>query len=395
VSVPQPLEGVRVVDFTQVMLGPCATQLLSDHGAEVIKIERPGSGDLSRSAMGEAAGADNPVFSSLNRNKRSVTLDLRSEEGNRIVRELVAECDVLVHNFRPGVMERRGLDYETCHEINSGLVYAVGSGFGPTGPYQHKGGQDALVQALSGVMSRRADDSVPLSIYATTFADYTAGMHLVQGILLALRVRDRTGEGQRVDTSLFNGLLAMQMQEATTHLMTGQELNWAAYPLSGVFHGTDGALVLVGAFRANPLRDICTALGIDDLSAEERYATFDAQMAHREELQEAFREAFAKESVAHWIGRLEEQDLLCAPVQDLPEALADPQTEHNGMVIGIDRDGQEPVRTIASPIRMSSTPMRAPTPPPRLGEHTDQVLEEILGLDAAALADLREKGVLG
>jgi crotonobetainyl-CoA:carnitine CoA-transferase CaiB-like acyl-CoA transferase len=389
----QPLAGVKVVDFTQVMLGPSATQLLADHGADVIKVERPGSGDLSRSAQGEAAGPDNAVFSSLNRNKRSITVDLRDPRGLEVVTSLVAQADVLVHNFRPGAMERRGLGYDDLRTINPGLIYAVGSGFGPTGPYAHKGGQDVLAQALTGVMARKADPSHPLAIYATTLADYSAGMHLVQGVLLALRARDTTGLGQRVDASLFNSMLAMQMQEASTHLMVGEELNWASYPLSGVFETRDGAVVLVGAFKANPLQDICTALEIEDLSQQERFATFDAQRLARDELQDTFRKRFAEESTAHWLERLEEQDLLCAPVQSLAEALEDPQTVHNEMVVEIPRDGTGPVRGIASPVKLSATPMVDPTPPPTLGQHTAEVLQE-LGLDDDTVRDLTEAGVV-
>lgn len=389
----QPLDGIRVLDFTQVMLGPSATQLLADHGADVIKVERPGTGDLSRSGHGEAAGADNPVFSSLNRNKRSITVNLRDPRGIEVITDLVRRSDVLVHNFRPGAMERRGLGFDDLKEINPGLIYAVGSGFGPTGPYAHKGGQDVLAQALTGVMARKADPTHPLAIYATTLADYSAGMHLVQGVLLALRARDITGEGQRVDTSLFNSMLAMQMQEASVRMMVEEELNWAAYPLSGVFETTDGAVVLVGAFKANPLQDICAALEIEDLSAEERFATFDAQMKERPELQKRFRERFAQESTAHWLERLEEQDLLCAPVQTLEQALNDPQTAHNNMVIEIARDGESPVRAIASPVTLSRTPMVEPSAPPKLGEHTEEVLRE-LGRDAAEVRELLDAGVL-
>lgn len=389
----QPLDGVRVLDFTQVMLGPSATQLLADHGADVIKVERPGAGDLSRSGHGEAAGADNPVFASLNRNKRSITVNLRDPRGIDVIHDLVRRSDVLVHNFRPGAMERRGLGYDDLKAINPRLVYAVGSGFGPTGPYAHKGGQDVLAQALTGVMARKADPAHPLAIYATTLADYSAGMHLVQGVLLALRVRETTGEGQRVDASLFNSMLAMQMQEASVRMMVDEELNWAAYPLSGVFETTDGAVVLVGAFKANPLQDICTALEIEDLSAEERYATFDAQMAARPELQKRFHERFAQESTVHWLERLEAQDLLCAPVQTLEQALDDPQTAHNKMVIEIPRDGKPPVRAIASPVTLSGTPMVDPSAPPTLGQHNEEVLRE-LGFDAAAVRELVDSGVL-
>jgi crotonobetainyl-CoA:carnitine CoA-transferase CaiB-like acyl-CoA transferase len=193
---PLPLDGVRVIDFTQVMLGPCCTQMLGDYGADVIKIERGGSGDLSRWSVGEDPdGLNNPVFCSLNRNKRSVTLDLRSETGKAVVRKLVEGADVVVNNFRPGVMERLGFGYDDLKAINPGIIVAVGTGFGLQGPYVHKGGQDVLAQAMSGVMERREDPALPRSVYATALADYAAGMHLMQGILLALLQRAKTGVG--------------------------------------------------------------------------------------------------------------------------------------------------------------------------------------------------------
>ena len=390
----QPLGGIKVVDFSQVMLGPCATQMLGDYGAEVIKIERPHVGDLSRASMGEAAGPDNAVFASLNRNKRSIVIDIRNDSGRGVIFDLVRHADVLTHNFRPGVMERRGLGYEELRSLNPRLIYAVASGFGPSGPYSHKGGQDILAQALTGVMARRADPTVPLTIYATALADYAAGMHLVQGILLALAVRERTGTGQRVDTSLFDSMLAMQMQEATVELTDGADLNWAAMPLSGVFETADGAIVLVGAFKEYPLRAICAALEISDLSSDERFATLDAQKRHRGELQEVFRKRFREAPVDHWIERLEEQDLLCARVQTLREALLDPQTEHNQMVLEIERSDGSVIRTIGSPIHLSATPTGNVLPPPRLGEHTDAILSE-LGYSQETITALHESGALG
>src|SRR5437660_2549187 len=190
-----PLSGIRIIDFTQVMLGPVCTQMLGDYGADVIKIERKGAGDLSRATFEPIAGHDNPVFWSLNRNKRSAALDLKDADHMTAVRALIAGADVVVNNFRAGVMERMGLGYEDCRRLNPRVIYAVGTGFGESGPYSHKGGQDVLAQAMSGVMARKADASHPLSIYATTFADYSAGMHLVQGILLPARQRHRTGAG--------------------------------------------------------------------------------------------------------------------------------------------------------------------------------------------------------
>ncbi len=372
-----PLSGIRVIDFTQVMLGPVCTQMLADYGADVIKIERKGSGDLSRGTFEPIAGHDNPVFCSLNRNKRSAALDLKHPDHLAAVRALIAGADVVVNNFRAGVMERMGLGYEDCRRLNPRIIYAVGTGFGETGPYSHKGGQDVLAQAMSGVMARRSEASHPLSIYATTFADYSAGMHLVQGILLAILQRERTGEGQKVSVALYNSMLAAQMQEAAMIMNADSEINWAAMPLTGVFATTDGAVVVVGAFKANPLRDICAALDIPDVSGDPRFATLDAQIAHKQELHALFRERYRTQSTAYWLERLEAQDLLCAPVRSLREALADPQTLHNEMLIEGD-DGGQKMRLVGSPIRMSAAPTGVRRPPPRLGEHTDEVLAEVL-----------------
>ena len=389
---PQPLSGIRVIDFTQVMLGPCATQVLADYGADVVKIERPGSGDLSRTAIhDDPDGLDNPVFRSLNRNKRSIALDVRKPEGKRIVLDLVRDADVVVNNFRAGVMERMGFGYDALSAINPRVIWAFGSGFGPVGPLSHKGGQDVLAQALSGVMARRANPGDPLQVYCTALCDYAAGMHLVQAILLALLQRERTGRGQAVAVSLYESMLAMQMQEAAMRLQRGRDLNWGAFPLTGVFETADGALVLVGAFKANPLQDICRALGLPDLSADERFATFAGQARHKAELQAAFAERFASDATAHWIGKLEEQDLLCAPVQTLQAALDHPQTAANGTVVAL--DGARPMRLIGTPLDMDPTAFQVRRPPPLLGEHGDAVLGE-LGYDAERIAGLKAAGVV-
>ncbi|GDX58681.1 CoA transferase [Comamonadaceae bacterium] len=371
-----PLSGVRVVDFTQVMMGPVCTQMLADYGADILKIERKGAGDLSRSTFEPVHGADNPIFCSLNRNKRSAALDLRDAGQMAAVKALIADADVVVNNFRAGVMERMGLGFEDCQKINPRIIYAVGTGYGESGPYAHKGGQDVLAQAMSGVMARRANESVPVSVYPTALADYSAGMHMVQGILLALLHRARTGVGQKVSVSLYNSMLAMQMQEAAMIMMADSEVNWAAMPLSGVFETKDGALVLVGAFKANPLQDIFRALGLEDLSADERFCNLNQQFRNKPELQAMFREKFASNSREHWLARLEEQDLLCAPVRDLREALVDPQTLHNKILMEGPGEGQT-VRFVGSPIQMSAAPVTLRRAPPRLGQHTQEILDMV------------------
>ncbi len=385
-SAPLPLDGIRVLDFTQVMMGPCCTQMLADYGADVIKIEKGKIGDLSRWSLGsDPDGLNNPVFCSLNRNKRSVTLDLRTEQGKNVVRHLAKTADVVANNFRPGVMDRMGLGYEDLKAINPRIIFAVGTGYGLEGPYLEKGGQDVLAQAMSGAMHRRADPSIPLSIYPTALADYAAGMHMVQGILLALLQREKTGEGQRISVSLYNSMLAMQMQEAASLLMRDDELNWAAMPLSGVFKTTDGAIVMVGAFKENPLRDICSALEIDDLSQEERFSDIDRQRVHRSELQAVFHERFGERSTTHWVERLEGVDILCAPVKSLAEALADPQTAINKMILEAKPTKSGPVRLVGSPIDMSAAPVTIRHQPPTLGADTEAILAE-LGLNEEALA---------
>lgn len=372
----QPLSGIKVIDFTQVMMGPCATQMLADYGADVIKIERPGAGDLSRSSVpDDPDGRNNSVFRSLNRNKRSIALDTRGDAGKAIIYDLVKQADVVVNNFRAGVMDRMGFGYEKLSAINPRIICAFGSGFGQTGPLAHKGGQDVLAQALSGVMARRSDPEVPMSIYSTALADYSAGMHLVQAILLALLQREKTGQGQQVAVSLFDSMLTMQMQEAASWLSHKRDLNWGAFPLSGVFETNDGALVLVGAFKANPLQDICRALHLPDLSADPRFADFAGQVRHKKELHRQFRAQFSSNTTAYWLGRLDEQDLLCAPVQTLPEALASEQARVNGMVVSIPGETGKPL--IGTPLTMTSSAFALRFPPPDLGQHGRDVLGEL------------------
>jgi len=385
-----PLDGVIVLDLTQVELGPCATQVLGDFGADVIKIERPGEGDLARVHM-KAPNGESAIFWSLNRNKRSVAINVRAPLGREAIYRLARRADVVVHNFRPGVMERLGFGPDELRAINPRLIYAFGSGYGPTGPYRNKGGQDVLAQAMSGIASRRAEPEAPPEPCATPIADFTAGMLLVQAILLALIARERTGHGQVVHVSLLDGMLAAQLQEATVWMNLSQRLNWGAFPLSGTFQTRDGYVVMVGAFKPNPLQEICRGLGIEDLSNEPRFATHDAQVAHRGDLQARFRAEFGARTTREVLDALESVDILCARVNAIDEALIEPQVAHNQMVVEMHHPELGPIKTVGIPLKLEGTPGSIRRAPPRLGEHTREVLAEIGFTDeeTAALVDGR------
>ncbi|WP_026556228.1 CaiB/BaiF CoA transferase family protein [Arthrobacter sp. 35W] len=393
-SPPQPLAGIKVVDFTQVFMGPSCTQLLGDYGADIIKVERPGAGDISRNSFPDPDGQDNPIFLSINRNKRSISVDTRTEDGRAVLHRLMRDADVVVSNFRSGVMERMGFGYEDLKEHNPSIIWASGTGFGPEGPYSHKGGQDAIAQAYSGVMWRRDSDETAPTIYPTTLCDYTTGMHLLQGILLALRTRDLSGVGQKVEVTMYDSMLHMQMQEACMQLNRGYEVNWGAMPLSGVFTTTDGAVCMVGGFTADPLLHISRALGLDeDLTLREEFSTLEHQFENKPALQAIFRERIATNTTAYWTQRLEEEGLLNAPVHTLEQTLADEQTRANNMVVEVDHPTVGTVKMLNAPIRLSATPASIRRSAPRLGEHNAEVLKEN-GFDDDAIARLVELGVL-
>lgn len=390
-----PLEGIRVLDLTQVQLGPCATQVLGDFGAEIVKVERPGAGDLSRSTDPFIAepGGQSAYFMALNRNKRSLAIDLGKSEGREIVLELARQADVLVHNFRPGVVERLGLDYASLQALNPRLVYASGSGFGPEGPLVHKAGQDLLAQSMSGLAHRNAGEDGAPRLFPTALGDFTAGMILAQGVLLALYQRERTGQGASLHVCLLDTLLAMQQQEATQWLLRRRPVNWITQNLIDIFRTADGAVTLVGVFRPNPLQLVCEALGIEDLSARAEYATLALQMQNRAALWRELGAGFARHTTADCIARLDRADILCAPVLTLDEALQQPQVEANGILVSFDHPVHGKVRTTGNPLRVSGVKQVSPRPAPTLGQHSEEVLIE-LGVAPDRIARLRAAAVI-
>jgi crotonobetainyl-CoA:carnitine CoA-transferase CaiB-like acyl-CoA transferase len=407
------LDGIRVLDFTQVIFGPAATQVLADHGADVIKVERPGRGDLAR-GFGPWVKGESLPFASLNRSKRSIVINLKEEAGLDIIYRLLAETDVMVHNFRPGVMEKIGLDYGSIEARYPRLIYAVGSGYGSSGPYaeRNKGGHETMAQALSGVCAKFVGADGGPQRLPLTLADFTGGMLLAQGVLLALCARERSGRGQALETSLLDGMMSLQAWETTGILNSddagddpsfhpaeagaGGSSHPQGNPLDGgVFRTADGYIMVTGVFGAfdELVSDLCGALGLADLSADPRFCDLAAAILNRDALRRLLEPVFATSPSAAWIDRLEAAGILCAPVRSTVEALDDPQLMVNELIVEMDVPRVGLMRQVGTPLRLAGTPSRAPRPPPSIGEHTDAILGA-LGFDEPAVVDLHRRGVV-
>ena len=391
-----PLNGVRVLDLTQVGFGPWATQILGDFGADVIKLEVPGRGDISRTFdpfLTEPNG-QSAYYMAANRNKRSITIDLDREDGRALARQMALEVDVLVHNFRPGVAERLGLAYDDLREDNPRLVYAWGSGFGATGPLADKPGQDFLAQSLSGVAARNSDPSGKPQIMSVAVADYAGSLLIAQGVFLALYQRERNGRGQCVYTSLLDALLSMQQMEAVQMMLRDQDTDFVKNYLVGVVNTKDGALTLVGVFRAQPAAGHLPRAGDRRPVATPEFATLAVQRQNKPKLWALIEQAVARFTTAEALARFDANNVLCSAVHDLKAALAQPQAVHNGTVVSFEDPVHGTVRAIASPLKLSTVSRPPVRTPPRLGEHTEEVLAEF-GVGANEVAAMRASGVLG
>lgn len=389
------LDGIRVIDFTQMMLGPWATQFLGDMGADVIKVERPKVGEWERGlrAMGELLGGDSPFFLAMNRNKRSLTLNLKDERGKEIVRQLVKEADVVVENFRPGVMDRLGLGYDDLKKINPGIVYASGSGWGQDGPYVKRPGQDLLVQAMSGMAAQNGRDGEPPVPTAGSFIDASTALTLAFSIVTALFHKERTGEGQKVEASLFNTIIAMQCQELVAYMnldkpwhrsASGIGAPWLAAPF-GVYETSNGYM----AISINPL-DVLGELIDVDLS---EYASEEAAFEYRDTVQKLVQAQIKTNTTEHWLDLLATKDLWGAKVQDFEDVVNDPQVAHNELIQTIEHPKAGSMKVIGMPVKFSETPGTIRLVPPTVGEHTDDVLAEA-GFTAEQIAEFHAEGVV-
>ena len=402
------LHGIRVLDLTRVLAGPWCAQNLADLGADVIKIERPGAGDDTRSwgppFLKDRDGhdtADAAYYLAANRNKRSVTIDLASSAGQQAVRDLAMRSDVVLENYKVGQLKKYRLDYANLSALNPRLIYCSVTGFGQTGPWAHRPGYDFIIQALGGLMSitGEADDRPgggPQKV-GVAVSDLRTGMYATQAVLAALLHRERTGEGQYIDVALLDVQVAMLANVNENFLVSGQApRRWGnAHPNIVPYQAFRAAdqWIVVAVGNDDQYRRFCELGERPDLLHDERFASNRNRVQNRDTLVPLIAAMIAARPAAWWLEGLERAGVPCGPINDLAQVFDNEQVRARGLRIELERDDAGPVPMVGSPLKMSATPPSYRMPPPRLGEHTEQVLREVLGYDAAAIAAARGPGV--
>jgi formyl-CoA transferase/CoA:oxalate CoA-transferase len=395
---PAPLAGLTVLDFTRVLSGPYCTMQLADMGARVIKIEQPGTGDDTRAWGPPFVNGESAYFLSINRNKESLTLDLKSAAAGGILHRLLAHADVLVENFRPGTMARLGLGYAQLADLFPRLVYCSISGFGQTGPRRTEAGYDAVVQAEGGLMSITGAADGPPYRLGVAISDIVSGMFATQGIAFALLARERTGKGQLVDIAMLDATAALLTYQAGIFFATGQtpgrlgNRHPTIVPYE-TFEASDGDFV-IAVGNDEQWRRFCTVAGLAALAADERFATNRARVANYDVLRPLLAERLRAETRAAWVDRLRGAGVPCGAVRDVAEVLGDPHLESRGMIQAIEHAVAGAMRVTGVPIKLSDTPGAVRTPPPLLGEHTEKILSTDAGLSADEILSLRSSGVI-
>jgi crotonobetainyl-CoA:carnitine CoA-transferase CaiB-like acyl-CoA transferase len=396
---PLPLEGVRVLDISQVMAGPFACMLLGDLGADVIKIEPPGTGDQTRGSMGfKMKGADSLGFLNMNRNKRSIALDLKTEAGKSVVLRLAKEADILIENYRPGALRRLGLGYEVLREVNPRLVYTSISGFGQTGPWADRPGFDLMAQAMSGVMSVTGYPDSPPVKAGVPVADIGCALFAIYATLAAYIGARNTGQGQHVDAALFDAAMAFSVWDICDYWGTGKPpqplgtANKMTAPYQAMA-AADGWFVM-GANNQKLWVQLCTLMDRRELLDDGRFSTIALRLAHRAELQDELERTFKTQPKDHWVDLLLAHGIPAGPILSYPEAFGSEHAAARGMRMEIDHPVEGSVPNIGFPVKLSGTPQQVRRHPPLLGEHTAQVLAE-LGIGEAEQAQLQAQGAFG
>ncbi len=400
------LAGIRIFDLSRVLAGPACTQILGDLGAEVIKVERPGVGDDTRKwgppYLKDKHGQDtteSAYYLAINRNKRSITLDITKPEGQELALRLIEQCDVVVENFKVGDLARRGLAYDQLRERFPRLVYCSITGFGQTGPYKDRPGYDYLAQAMGGIMSVTGEpDGRPMKV-GVAIADVMTGMYATTAVLAALRHRDATGAGQHIDLALLDSQLAWLANVGQGYLISGDEPprlgnDHPTVVPYGVFDAKDGPFV-IGVGNDAQFQRFCAFAGLVELAGDTRFTTNADRVRNRDALIPLIAEVVVRHPTRYWLEGLEPVNVPAAPINTVAQAFADPQATHRGMVREIAHPLSEtPLRMTANPIRMSLTPVEYRHAPPTLGHDTEAVLADLLNMGGAEVAELRRRGIV-
>lgn len=402
-----PLEGIRIMDLTRILAGPTCTQLLGDLGADIIKVEKPGDGDDTRSwgppyLQGEDGDTrESAYYMASNRNKRSIAVDVANPEGVALIKSMLSKCDAICHNFKVGGLDKYGLGYEEIHAEFPHLVYLHISGFGRTGPYAKRAGYDMLAQGVGGIMSLTGPiDGDPHKV-GVGIADVMCGMYATSALLAALRHRDRTGQGQLIDLALLDSQIAWLINEGVNYLTWGKEPVRRANAHSNivpydVFPTADGYVILAIGNNGQ-YKKFCDFADKPEMATDERFLTNDLRVRNRDAITPLLRQMTVMKTTDEWVNGLAPLGVPSAPVNTVPQAFQDPQVQHREMAIDMDhpaaKDGQ--CHLIGNPINLSETPVSYRRPPPMVGEHTDEVLREMLNLDDETLEKMRADGVVG
>jgi len=395
-----PLSGITVLDLTHVLAGPYCTQIMGDLGAEVIKIERPGLGDQTRRMPPYFIGEkkQSAYFLAINRNKKSLTLNLKSPEGKEIFYELTKKADVVMNNFTPGTMEKLELGYETLKKINPRIVWASITGYGQTGPYRNRPTYDIIVQAIGGLMSYTGEPDGPPVRCGIPFGDLGASVYAIIGILAALLSRSTTGEGRKIDIGMLDVLISLHTYRAKYYLVAGEipkpvgTGHVSSVPLRA--YRTKDSYIVIEAFMDHFWRNLCRAIGIESLADDPRFNSRSKRLENREEVDRILEEAFLKKTTDEWQELFNEIEVPSGPIKSLDKALADPQVLSRNMLIEIDSPHTGKLKDVGNPIKVSGVDKEIFNPPPLLGEHTEMILKNMLGYTPEKTAELRKKNII-
>jgi len=394
-----PLEGLKILDLSHALAGPFCSTMLADYGAQVIKIEPPGKGDIARAWGTKLPGGETDYFVGLHRNKQGIVLDLKNAEGKETFLRMVERCDVVLENFRPGTLVKLGIDYEVARKRHPGIIYCSISGFGQDGPYRDRPALDLIVQAESGMISATGDEGGHGARAGVSIADLTAGMNAALGIMMALRAKDATGVGQSIDISMLEGQLSLLSTMIGDYFSTGTIAGpmgtayKALLPYQTFRTKTQDLALAVGSDKL--WREFCPLIGCPEMTDDSRFATNSARMQNRKALIDRLQEVFLTRSFDEWEAILVGAGIPMGSINNVKQVVEHPQVIARGAIVDMVHPRAGNVRVVGVPIRMSATPGSVRTPSPSLGEHTEDVLGEVLGMTAHEIEALRAAGGLG